>query len=123
MRSASARALGPASEAVMAEAVREVTDRVPAAKLMLGVATYGYDWGAGPGTSITAAEAVDLARRTGAEPRWDPEAAGTTSRWWVLLGVLAALGLAGWATAVLWGRRRDGRPAVRARAARRSPRS
>jgi ABC-2 type transport system ATP-binding protein len=34
------------------------------------------------------------------------EVAGTTSRWWVLLGVLAALGLAGWATAVLWGRRR-----------------
>ncbi|MGY1639676.1 alpha/beta fold hydrolase [Geodermatophilus sp. SYSU D00703] len=34
------------------------------------------------------------------------EVAGTTARWWVLLGVLAALGLAGWATAALWGRRR-----------------
>ncbi|MGY1636784.1 alpha/beta fold hydrolase [Geodermatophilus sp. SYSU D00742] len=34
------------------------------------------------------------------------EGVGGTSRWWVLLGVLAALGLLGWATAVLWGRRR-----------------
>jgi ABC-2 type transport system ATP-binding protein len=29
-----------------------------------------------------------------------------TSRWWVLLGVLVGLGLLGWATALLWGRRR-----------------
>ncbi|MFW3170682.1 alpha/beta fold hydrolase [Geodermatophilus sp. CPCC 206100] len=34
------------------------------------------------------------------------EAAAGTSRWWVLLGVLAALGLLGWLAAVLWGRRR-----------------
>ncbi|WP_255363247.1 alpha/beta fold hydrolase [Geodermatophilus sp. DSM 45219] len=34
------------------------------------------------------------------------EAAGGTSRWWVLLGVLAALALLGWLAAVLWGRRR-----------------
>ncbi|MGY1820596.1 alpha/beta fold hydrolase [Geodermatophilus sp. SYSU D00079] len=34
------------------------------------------------------------------------EGAAGTSRWWVLLGVLAALGLLGWAAAVLWGRRR-----------------
>ncbi|MGY1634724.1 alpha/beta fold hydrolase [Geodermatophilus sp. SYSU D01186] len=31
---------------------------------------------------------------------------GGTSRWWVLLGVLAGLGLLGWVAAVLWGRRR-----------------
>jgi ABC-2 type transport system ATP-binding protein len=41
-----------------------------------------------------------------------PEVGGRTqtdagaSRWWVLLGVLVALGLLGWGTAVLWGRRR-----------------
>jgi ABC-2 type transport system ATP-binding protein len=29
-----------------------------------------------------------------------------SSRWWVLLGVLVTLGLLGWATAALWGRRR-----------------
>jgi ABC-2 type transport system ATP-binding protein len=34
------------------------------------------------------------------------EAAGGTSRWWVLLGAVVALGLLGWIAAVLWGRRR-----------------
>ncbi|WP_245177109.1 alpha/beta fold hydrolase [Geodermatophilus sp. DF01_2] len=34
------------------------------------------------------------------------EAAGGTSRWWVLLGAAVALGLVGWGAAVLWGRRR-----------------
>ncbi|WNV76287.1 alpha/beta fold hydrolase [Geodermatophilus sp. DSM 44513] len=33
------------------------------------------------------------------------ESAGGTSRWWVLLGVVLALGLLGWLAAVLWGRR------------------
>jgi len=41
-----------------------------------------------------------------------PEVSGSTqgasgsARWWVLLGVLVALGLLGWAAAQLWGRRR-----------------
>jgi ABC-2 type transport system ATP-binding protein len=34
------------------------------------------------------------------------EADAGTSRWWVLLGVLVALGLLGWVVAELWGRRR-----------------
>jgi ABC-2 type transport system ATP-binding protein len=34
------------------------------------------------------------------------QAGSGSARWWVLLAVLAALGLAGWGTAVLWGRRR-----------------
>jgi ABC-2 type transport system ATP-binding protein len=34
------------------------------------------------------------------------ETEGGTSRWWVLLGVLAGLALLGWAAAMLWGRRR-----------------
>ena len=49
---------------------------------------------------------------TGAAELAVPQAGGTvagttgSARWWVLLGVLAALGLLGWLTAVLWGRRR-----------------
>lgn len=53
-------------------------DQVPPDKLMLGLATYGYDWVGSTGTSLQAADAVALARRVGAEPRWDGDAAGTT---------------------------------------------
>ncbi len=35
-----------------------------------------------------------------------------TSRWWVLLGAVVALGLLGWLAAVLWGRRRERRVSV-----------
>jgi ABC-2 type transport system ATP-binding protein len=35
-----------------------------------------------------------------------------TSRWWVLLGAVVALGLLGWLAAVLWGRRRRRRVSV-----------
>ncbi|SHN71553.1 ABC-2 type transport system ATP-binding protein [Geodermatophilus obscurus] len=35
-----------------------------------------------------------------------------TSRWWVLLGVVVALGLLGWLAAVLWGRRQRKRVSV-----------
>jgi ABC-2 type transport system ATP-binding protein len=35
------------------------------------------------------------------------QAAAGATRWWVLLGVLVALGLLGWLAAVLWGRRRS----------------
>jgi ABC-2 type transport system ATP-binding protein len=47
-----------------------------------------------------------------------PQAPGTvagtggSARWWWLLGVLVVLGLLGWLTAVLWGRRRDRRLSV-----------
>ncbi|GAB3357948.1 alpha/beta fold hydrolase [Modestobacter lapidis] len=43
-----------------------------------------------------------------AVPQADGTVTGTTgaTRWWVLLAVLAALGLLGWLAAVLWGRRR-----------------
>ncbi|SFE13123.1 alpha/beta fold hydrolase [Blastococcus tunisiensis] len=34
------------------------------------------------------------------------ESAGGTSRWWVLLAVLAGVGLLGWVAAMLWGRHR-----------------
>jgi ABC-2 type transport system ATP-binding protein len=38
--------------------------------------------------------------------------AGGTSRWWLLLGAVVALGLLGWLAAVLWGRRRRRRVSV-----------
>jgi len=62
------------------------------------VAVYGVGLAAGLGDA-----AADLSV---------PQVVGTTqdaagsSRWWVLLGVLVALGLLGYATAMLWGRRR-----------------
>ncbi|HEV7869631.1 MAG TPA: alpha/beta fold hydrolase [Modestobacter sp.] len=40
------------------------------------------------------------------------QAAAGATRWWVLLGVLAALGLLGWLAAVLWSRRRSRRMSI-----------
>nr|WP_239521929.1 alpha/beta fold hydrolase [Geodermatophilus sabuli] len=40
------------------------------------------------------------------------ETGGGTSRWWLLLGAVVALGLLGWAAAVLWGRRQRRRISV-----------
>jgi ABC-2 type transport system ATP-binding protein len=52
----------------------------------------------------------DLAARSAdlAVPQVDgvTQADSSSARWWVLLAVLAGLGLLGWAAALLWGRRR-----------------
>jgi spore germination protein YaaH len=63
--------------------VRDVVDyaveRVPRDKLVLGMATYGYDWGGSDeGRGLQHVDAVALAERVGAEPRWDGEAAAWT---------------------------------------------
>jgi spore germination protein len=50
-------------------------DRVPQDKLMLGVATYGYDWVGTSGTYLQATDARALADRVGADPEWDAAAA------------------------------------------------
>jgi len=53
-------------------------ERVPPEKLMLGLATYGYDWVGSSGTTLQATDAVALAERVGADPRWDSDAAAVT---------------------------------------------
>jgi spore germination protein len=58
--------------------VAYATKHVPKEKLMLGLATYGYDWVGEQGTSMQATNAVELAQRVGATPEWDAESAGWT---------------------------------------------
>lgn len=51
---------------------------MPASKILLGIANYGYDWPVkgGKGTDIAAKSAIELARRKGATVNWD-SASGT----------------------------------------------
>jgi spore germination protein YaaH len=55
--------------------------RIPKDKLMLGLATYGYDWVGEKGTNLQATNAVELARRVGATPQWDASAAAWAFRY------------------------------------------
>lgn len=65
-------AAGPVAPLAWVRAVAAyAADRVPHEKLMLGVATYGYDWIGSTGAYLGAAEAFALAERVGAAPRWD----------------------------------------------------
>ena len=52
-------------------------ERIPRDKLMLGVATYGYDWVGSQGTYLTTSGVFELANEMGAVPRWDPTAAAS----------------------------------------------
>lgn len=61
-------------ESVVAYAVA----RVPADKLMLGLAAYGYDWVGRSGTDIGAADAASLARQKGVTPTWHGGSGGTS---------------------------------------------
>lgn len=49
---------------------------VPAEKILLGIANYGYDWSAngGQGKDIAAKKAIELAERKGAQIKWDSDA-------------------------------------------------
>nr|WP_275585898.1 glycosyl hydrolase family 18 protein [Geodermatophilus sabuli] len=70
---------GPVAPADWVEdVVAHAVDEVPAEKLMLGLATYGYDWVGQEGRNLGAADAVALAEQVGARPRWDDEAAAWT---------------------------------------------
>jgi spore germination protein len=60
------------------DVVAYAVERVPREKLMLGLATYGYDWVDDSGRSLPASDAVALAAQVGAEPRWDGDAAART---------------------------------------------
>lgn len=46
---------------------------MPASKILLGIANYGYDWpvGGGRGQDIAAKKAIELAERKGARVQWD----------------------------------------------------
>lgn len=55
---------------------------VPPKKILLGIADYGYDWSSGVGQSITAADALRLARTVGAPIRWDPVAEESHFTYW-----------------------------------------
>ncbi|MFP5370749.1 MAG: glycosyl hydrolase family 18 protein, partial [Actinomycetes bacterium] len=52
--------------------------RMPADKLVLGLATYGYDWVGSEGVYLPATAVFELANGTGSVPRWDPTAAAST---------------------------------------------
>ncbi|MCW2697566.1 MAG: hypothetical protein JWR62_2651 [Modestobacter sp.] len=54
---------------------------VPKDKLMLGLATYGYDWVGAQGVNLQATNAVELAQRVGATPKWDATASAWTFRY------------------------------------------
>ena len=60
------------------DVVSYAVQRVPREKLVLGLATYGYDWAGGPGVELQAEDAIALARSVGASPRWDRDAAAHT---------------------------------------------
>jgi spore germination protein len=58
--------------------VRYAVARVPADKLMLGLAAYGYDWSGNSGADIGAAEAIHLAHQQGVTPTWNSRSAAHT---------------------------------------------
>jgi spore germination protein YaaH len=68
--------IGPLAPLPWVEAlVTDAIARVPAAKVLLGIGLFGYDWPArGTGASISMREAVGRARRGGAPILWDDQA-------------------------------------------------
>lgn len=53
------------------ENIKYTLEYIPAEKLLLGIANYGYDWNASLGKDISAKEAQIIARENGAEIKWD----------------------------------------------------
>jgi spore germination protein len=60
------------------QVLRYAVSRIPPSRLMLGLATFGYDWGKEGGEDLMAADAQQLARSVGARPRWDDDTASMT---------------------------------------------
>jgi spore germination protein len=60
------------------EVVAYAVDRIPRSKLMLGLATYGYDWVGTEGTYLSATDLMQVAEEVGETPRWDGDAAAST---------------------------------------------
>ncbi|MDK3257081.1 glycosyl hydrolase family 18 protein [Blastococcus capsensis] len=63
------------------DVVAYALERIPRDKLMLGIATYGYDWVGATGTYLPTTAVFELASENGAVPRWDHTAASTTFRY------------------------------------------
>jgi spore germination protein YaaH len=51
--------------------LRYARSQIPAAKIILGVPEYGYDWSGGLGTGITWQRAVQLSRKPGVQVQYD----------------------------------------------------
>ncbi|ADG82246.1 glycosyl hydrolase family 18 protein [Thermincola potens] len=51
------------------------TSQIPKDKLLLGIGTYGYDWGQkGKGRTVSSSKALQLAKQYGAKIQWDAKA-------------------------------------------------
>jgi spore germination protein len=55
----------------VSSALRYAMTQVSPARLLLGIADYGYDWSPGQAATVTAAQALALARQMGAAVAWD----------------------------------------------------
>jgi spore germination protein len=53
------------------EVIRYAKDKIPAAKVVLGVGLYGYDWSRGPATAVSWLRAFQLSTRHHARPHYD----------------------------------------------------
>jgi spore germination protein len=52
--------------------LRYARTQIPAARIVLGIPLYGYDWAGDHGTGVSWRQAVQLARRHRVTPRYDP---------------------------------------------------
>ena len=50
--------------------IRYALEYLPADKILLGIANYGYDWSGGHGQDLSSKEAIELANERGAEINW-----------------------------------------------------
>jgi len=76
---------GPVASIDWVRGVLQYTlERVPADKLVLGVAAYGYDWveSTGAARPLPAWKAIALAAERGAEMEWDDDAQVPCFRYW-----------------------------------------
>lgn len=71
--------------------VEDVVDymcsQMPARKVLLGMPTYGYDWGAGSGTSVTAPKLAELKQRYTLVEEFDQASMSPSYNYWDQYGV------------------------------------
>ncbi|MGI6603917.1 MAG: LysM peptidoglycan-binding domain-containing protein [Firmicutes bacterium] len=78
-------AAGPvASLGWVEQVIKYAVKEIPAEKIRLGLAAYGYDWPAGGygGRAVTSTEATALARRYGASIKWDAASQSPYFTYW-----------------------------------------